>query len=454
MAGFALALPNKPRNPAALYGTRAQLMAASGEVEGCLALAACDARAATASYALRVTNQSAQPLRAQMVCAKRNGDRVRGYPLDVRVAPYSVSETLLPVRMDEVGPYDRAIVEVSGEGISFTLEAPAPPRRVHRAKWIGLALSIAAFTGVCAFGAGAATPRLDVLAAPARAFAGNAIDVPYAYGGWAVLQYALQTADGRQLTAGLLAAHSGTLHFSVPASAGSHLVLSAAVRGPLGAFETVRSIAIAAQAPQHRAGIHTAPVVHISEFSVKNSLVHAGDALQLTYATNATGGDVWLIDDAGRLWAKTAITPAGSAQLTVPQAAAGRQLRAVLHATTDKSQATSSVAVMVLPDALQTVAPKVVAAKAGPAKLLVSSDQVAPGDVVTVTLHGTHGDTRVTLTDSGGNTIETGDVPEDQDAVTLSAPNVTVPTTYYVMANISDGVSEQTLVHKLTVSPR
>ena len=80
--------------------------------------------------------------------------------------------------------------------------------------------------------------------------------------------------------------------------------------------------------------------------------------------------------------------------------------------------------------------------------------RVAPGDEVVVTLRGNHGDSRVSLTDATGNTVEQGDVPAGQDAVTLSAPSVKVETTYYVVASVSTGISEQSLVKKLIVTPR
>ena len=89
-----------------------------------------------------------------------------------------------------------------------------------------------------------------------------------------------------------------------------------------------------------------------------------------------------------------------------------------------------------------------------PLALVLSASSVAPGDDVTVTLKGNHGDSRISLTDAAGNTVEQGDVPAGQDAVTLSAPSVKTATTYYVVANISSGVSEQSLVQKLIVTPR
>jgi hypothetical protein len=74
--------------------------------------------------------------------------------------------------------------------------------------------------------------------------------------------------------------------------------------------------------------------------------------------------------------------------------------------------------------------------------------------MITVAIEGKHGDTQVSLNDSSGNSIEQGDIPAGQNAVTLSAPSVTSTTTYYIMASVTQGIGEQTLVRKLVVAPR
>src|SRR5579872_4720701 len=136
-ATYALALPeSRAKRQPQLYGTRAQLAVGNGDVEGYLALAGCDKRAGTASYALRIVNQSETALRARMTCATLRGESILAYPLDVHIAPFSVSETLLPVRIADVGPYDRAIVQVVGGDVAFSLEAPAPPRSGKRSRWM------------------------------------------------------------------------------------------------------------------------------------------------------------------------------------------------------------------------------------------------------------------------------------------------------------------------------
>lgn len=436
------------------FGTRARVALAQGDVEGGLALTGVDRRAGTAIYALRIANQSGTPLRAHMTCARSRSREmpVLAYPLDVQVAPFSIAETLLPVRLAEVGPYDRAVVKVSGADIAFTLEAPAPARAKPRNRWLKIAAAGLAIVFGGAFGAALATPRIDLLAAPARAFSGAPLDVPYAFAGWGSMQYTLQTKDGRQLAAGLLTERQGTLHFVLPRNSGSQLVLAATLAGPLGSSQMSRRVLIA-QAPA--AVAKTAlPPPRIDSFTIASSAAVAGDPLIVHYSTNAKSGEVWLIDETGRLWASAQLFADGSSTLKVPQAAAGQKMRVVLHARNGSADAVSTLGVLVQPGA--TIRPDAsgAAAQGGPLALVLSASRVAPGDDVVVTLRGSHGDSRVSLTDASGNTVEQGDVPAGQDAVTLSAPTVQSETTYYVVANISSGVSEQSLVQKLIVAPR
>jgi hypothetical protein len=457
-ATYALALPeSRARRPAPLYGTRAQLAVGNGDVEGYLALAGCDKRAGTASYALRIVNQSQHLLRARMTCARLRGEPILAYPLDVHIAPFSISETLLPIRVADIGPYDRAIVQVAGGDIAFSLEAPAPPRTAARSRWMLATVASIALTLGTAFGAAASTPRLALLAAPERAFRGSSVDVPYSFNGWASMQYELETRDGRQLSAGLVNAHQGTLHFDVPASAGSNVVLAVDVMGPLGKQSSTRSIAIAGNGASHKTAA-AAAAPHISEFAIATPLVRAGSDMKLTYATDARAGEIWLIDDSGRLWARAPMNSDGETIVKVPQGTAGRQMRAVLHARNAQRDTVASVGLLVMPAALVPQAQQQTDAaqtpQAPPAQLTLSTQQAAPGDDVTVMLDGTHGDARITVTDESGQSVEQGDIPSGQNAAAITAPDVTKTTTFYVMASISSGVGDQTVVRKLVVSPR
>lgn len=461
----ALALAETPARLPSLYGTRAQVAAPNGDVEGELRLAACDLRAGTASYALRVVNDTEYALRARMTCATMRGEPVAAFPLDVRIAPFSVSESVLPLRVAEVGPFDRAIVQVAGGNIAFSLDAPAPPKQGPISRFVRLVSALLALTIVAALTAAAATPRIGFVSAPGSVLSGNAVDVPYAYAGWASMQYALKTADGRQVVAGLAQAHEGTLHFTVPPAAGGNVVLSVNVTGPLGGrslLQTIRVTPARAQhtrpAPRARARQPILDPPRIGEFAMATPLAHANGNVTFTYATNARDGEIWLIDEGGRLWLRAPISPYGTTTMKLPQGTAGRLMRAVLHARNGKMDAVASLSVTVLPDVAPADTPQLAAAhprtSAHAPILTLSSENAGPGDSIMVAIEGEHGDAQISLNDAGGNSIEQGDIPAGQEAVTLSAPSVQTTTTFYVMANVSEGLGQQTLVKKLVVSPR
>jgi hypothetical protein len=130
-------------------------------------------------------------------------------------------------------------------------------------------------------------------------------------------------------------------------------------------------------------------------------------------------------------------------------------MRAVLHARNGTADAIASVGLTVLPGALQpNDAGHASTVAASNPVLTLSSKEAAPGDIITVAIDGKHGDARISMYDKSGNAVEQGDIPASQDAVTLTAPTVTGPTTFYVTAAITVGPGEQTIVRKLLVAPR
>jgi hypothetical protein len=137
----------------------------------------------------------------------------------------------------------------------------------------------------------------------------------------------------------------------------------------------------------------------------------------------------------------------GETSLKVPQAAAGRKMRAVLHARNAQGDTVASIGVTVLPGDLATDV-------AAQPTLKLSTQNASPGDVISVIIEGNHGDARITLNDGTGTSIEQGNMLAGESAIVLTAPNTTTPKTYYVIANVTQGVGEQMLVKKLTVTPR
>jgi hypothetical protein len=428
-----------------------------GGVSGYLALADIDRANAVETYALRIENDSPHALKGWMQLATR-----RGF-LDVapvQVAPFSIKETLVPVHRLETGPYDRAIVEVHGDGCELSIEAAAPPRSRRRAWKAWIAASAVSVAGL-SFAAAWATPRIGAFDAPARAIAGSAVDVPYAAAGVGALRYDVTRDDGIRVAAGIVDARTGTLNVAVPAAETLRLQLD----GPFGSVRRVAHISVVPRGthvPAATAGVKIAAADPqadsplIADMSVAPSPVKAGSAMRVTTASRAVRGEVWLLDMGGTLWSRTALDPSGTTWVHVPANAGGREMRVVVHASDGKHQAASGIAVVVAPSETKALADSTTPARTeAPARaaLSLSKSEVAGGESVSVFVRGPHDDVHVTLTDKAGTVLAQGDLGAQDEALSLVAPVVRSATTYYVVAAVTRGASTDSLVSPLRVTP-
>ena len=445
------------------FGSQTQIRARDGQLSAFLAYAGYDKHIGTVKYALRVLNNTSVPAYARLF-VDAGGTQVAAYPRDIEIAPFSMRDDVIPVRMDVTGPFDRAIVAVSSEENYFTIEAPPPPRqRTHWSKWCALA-------AIPIFAMGAAQvckPRILDVAAPKKAIAGTTLQVPYQVSGVGSVEYDFQTRDGLRLAAGLTS-QSGVLNLQIPKNGvGGPYALHLRMRNAFWRAENVANIAAVVPVTV-TAKTSSAPGALISNLSVAPSPVTAGKTINVRYATAAQSGDIYLLDVAGTTWAHAPLSLYGSTQLAVPQAAAGREMRVVLHAQSGKDHAESSVAVTVMPSQVVTgtaalpaqEAVSAAAPSAAPSAvptvvptLTLSSQVVSPGDTITATISGVHGDVRITLMSTTGATLSQGDADES-NGVTLNAPNVSTPTTFFVVATLTNGVAQQSIVKRLVVTPR
>jgi len=456
-----------PRMPAAVpqtlsqsltelpFGSQTQIRVRDGHLAAFLAYVGYERRIGVVKYALRVLNNTPLPAKAELF-VEAGGVQQSAYPLAMEIAPFSMRDEIVPVRMDVTGWFDRAIVHVETEESVFTVEAPPPQRERPRwAPWVAAAavpLLVAAAVQV-------GQPRILGVAAPQKAIAGSTVRVPFQVSGVGTVEYDFDTRDGLQLAAGL-SSRSDVLKLQIPQDGvGAPYVLHVRMRNAFMRDERTESIAaIAAPKPKKPAPAPAGAL--IDNLAVAPSPAIAGKTIAVRYATKSPSGDVWLLDAAGATWAHAPLSPYGSTQIAIPSAAAGKEMRVVLHAQRGTQHAESSVDVTVMPSkqivaqaSQPAPAAKPVSHAAAGAQLQLSSQVVSAGDTVTANISGVHGDVRVSLMNSNGGTMAEGDADEGQ-GVTLRAPDVTAPTTFYVVATLTSGVSQQSIVKRLYVTPR
>ncbi|MHB1798743.1 MAG: hypothetical protein ACYCUI_10635 [Vulcanimicrobiaceae bacterium] len=444
------------------FGSRAQIQVAGGTASAQLAFVGYDRRGGIASYAVRFSNESSMPLRARLCCAKGRHETALDYPSEIEIAPFSIKDEFLPVRVGETGPYDRAIVEIEGTGVAFRVEAPGPPEpRPRIIGYLQWAAASVVCLGIAAFGLAAAAPRIVSFDAPPKMTAGTTLQIPYVLGGVGTLQYDVRAAGGRQVAAGMVPASAGIVQVAIPASRGARTYrVDLRMTGPLGSVRRSASVVALSSARKPAApGRSIAPgavaSTLIGALSVSPAPVRAGGPLRVAYTATASSGKVWLLGLGGRVWATAPFASDGTSLLRVPANAAGREMRVVLQVRDGARQAMSSVGVVVEPHSSAVVGAALpgVPPDSSATRIDLSQSRVASGENVTVRIVGPHDDVRVTLTDARGQTLEQGDASAQEDAVALGAPAVASPTTFYVVAAISRGVSQTSVVRKLIVTP-
>ena len=434
--------------PALTFGSSTHVVVDDGRVAAFLAFVHRDRRTGAARYALRLLNESPHAGSARMTCVGRDGRTIENFERTFDVAPFSVGEHLVPIHARDVAPYDRVIVEMQAQRAFFTVEAPAPPRAAF--PW-RTCVSLT-FCGIVALAgtAAAMSPRIDALLAPQRALAGSALDVPYLTSGAGDVEYSVSDRNGLPLGAGITTANSGTIHVALPKDpSGSPYLLRIVKHNAFAQTDRVAQIETAAPAAQRP---HEAPLV--GTVSVNPTFVEAGKTLTVSYAAFTPSGNVYLVDGGGRTWAKAPLSHAGETAFTIPAQAAGRAMRAVVHAQTGTRAAEQSAQFLVTPASTtvdpQTIAEPTPAVAAAPIVSL-SSDRVAGGETFTVRIANGHGDARVALTDARGTTVASGDASDG--GIAIAAPSVSAPSTYYVVTTLNSGTTEQTVVRKLIVEP-
>jgi len=436
------------------------LQTLAGSVSAFFALESFDKRRGVAIYALRVVNRTTAALICRTWVVSHNGDAVLAYPVSFEVEPLSTSATQIPVWPKDFPSFDRALAEVAGDGVHCIVEAAVPPHPQPRLTYARLAAACL-MTGMLALGAAAALrsalPRIAAFAVPPETLAGTTVSAEYDTDGAGRLSYSVMAPDGRRLQGGELADRSGTLRVAIPSSdEPSAYTLQMMLVGPLGSAKEIRVLnALAARGPGS---------AQIQNVTVTPAVAKPGQTIDVAYAAAADGGYVRLLGADGTIWAQQPFSHGGQTELTVPAVSSLREMRVLVHVSRGHSIAQSMAGVAVAaplaqsnPNGIQIAGDDETGGGASTANengtFEVLTPTVKSGGTIRVRIISPRNGMRIALTDAQSHEVAGVNVGAEADVVTLSAPAVTIPTRYTVVASFTDGFGEESVVQPVTVAP-
>ena len=434
----------------------------AGGVSAFFALATYDRRHGVAMYALRVINRTQSLLVCRTWVVSQSGDAVLAYPVLFEVEPLSTAETHVPVWPKDFDSFDRAMVEVVGEGVHCIVEAAAPAipnlRRTYAVS-VAAALFIGALALAVAGLLRTAVPQIAAFAVPPEAIAGTTVRAEYAASGAGKLSYAVNSPDGRTLQGGTLADRTGAIRVSIPASnePGAY-TLQLAMAGPLGSANETR--VLNAIVPKSRNA-------EIDDIAVTPAVAQPGHKIFVTYTAAGDGGYLQLLGTDGAVWGQKPFARDGRGEFVVPKVSGARELRVLLHVTKGHSAAQSMAGIVVAqsPAAAPSAATSVAgddsandSAVAGTnddanGTFQVLARNVKSGAPIKVRVLSPRNGMRIALNDTQSHEVTGVDVGADADLIALKAPTVTVATRYTVVANFTDGFGQESIVQPVTILP-
>lgn len=446
------------------FGSGTAMQTLAGSVSAFFALESFDKRRGVATYMLRVVNRTHSALICRTWVISRAGDAALAYPVLFEIEPLSTNAMQVPVWPGDFGSFDRAIAEIAGEGVQCIVEAPAPARFTPERPYARIAAACVGIGLLALTIAGAlngAMPRIAAFAVPPEALTGTTVRAEYNASGAGTLSYSVLAPDGRRIQGGTVADRSGELPIPLPASnAPSAYTVQMTMAGPLGAATETRVLnAVAgrgAGAPQI-AGISVSPLV-----------AKPGQSVNVAYSASGDDGYVRLMGDDGTIWAQQPFSHAGQTRLIVPPVTASQQMKILLHVTKGRAAVQSVAGLLVVPSAAsRSIAspPQIVgdddpttassaASDAGEnGTFALAASTVKSGATVHVHVLSPRNGMRISLTDGQSHEVTGLNVGSDSSDITLTAPTVTAPTRYTVVASFTDGFGQESVVEPLTVVP-
>ena len=287
-----------------------------------------------------------------------------------------------------------------------------------------------------------AKPRIDALAVPAGAIAGDPVDVSYAARGAGELRYAV-SERGRVVAAGVLHADSGRFAFATDRRPRTYEVRidKAGFAGAATAERAVTTRALPG-APQ---------TASIRSLSAQPAVPAEGTPFVARYVSNGTTGNVALVDEHGITWSAGIYSTNGMTTFIAPHVDKPTHFIVSLQVGRGASSATASTGVVVMP----APKPSPTSAALPDAAILTEPQYVVGGLPFEVRLHSQSGAVlsgRVALQNAAGKIVASTSVTPNAP-VSLIAPPASRTLRYYLVATATKNKSSQLLVTPVDVHP-
>jgi hypothetical protein len=229
-----------------------------------------------------------------------------------------------------------------------------------------------------------------------------------------------------------------------------------AMAGPLGTVNSTRVV--------NTLVTRVRDTAQINAISVTPAVAKPGEAVSVAYSAVGDGGYVRLMGNDGTIWAQRPFSRSGQTNFVIPQVASLRDMR-VLVRVTDGSTAAQSMAGLAVagddrlpPSAIQVASddnPGAPAATSSDANgtFEVLERTVKGGTSIHVRIISPRNGMHIALMDGQSHELAGVDVGADASVITLTAPAVTAPANYTVVASFTDGFGQESIVQPVTVTP-
>ncbi|MFN2527834.1 MAG: hypothetical protein ABR584_03860 [Candidatus Baltobacteraceae bacterium] len=310
--------------------------------------------------------------------------------------------------------------------------------------WCTAAIVCLALIAALAF---AARPRFTALAAPATVLAGSSANISYATAGYGTAHFTIE--DGQTHRSGSLHRGDGTFAFQTTAKSGD-LIGSLVMQSPLGTDARIVHVHVMpVPAPVIRTLASTAPVIR--NFHLSSSSAKGGETIAASFQTNASAGNLRLVDASGAVWLSRPIRSNGTVQFAAPLMHRDTPFIVVLHAERNNQSLEASAGFIAqarvtapkeshpMPQFFRQPSFTIPAVVHGGTAFSILVPQAITG--VTVALSSKDG------TDLAGPASQNG------DRVRVYAPRVSAAQQSFASVSFQNGKQKETVIRRILIVP-